>query len=40
MYIYSKTDSEYENNMHYFIKHGMREGDGCDYVIVVQQVRS
>ena len=37
MYVYSNTDSEYERNLLYFIEHGMWEGDGCDYVIIVQQ---
>ena len=40
MYVYSKTDLEYERNLLYFIEHGMWEGDGCDYVIIVQQVSS
>ena len=40
MYVYSKTDPEYERNLLYFIQHGMWEGDGCDYVIIVQQASS
>ena len=40
IYVYSKTDLEYERNLLYFIEHGMWEGDGCDYVIIVQQASS
>ncbi len=40
MYVYSKTDLEYERNLLYFVEHGMWEGDGCDYVIIVQQASS
>ena len=40
MYVYSKTDPEYERNLLYFIEHGMWERDGCDYVIIVQQASS
>ncbi len=29
--------AEYLNNLRFFVKHGMRPGDGCDYIIVVQQ---
>ena len=36
LYIFSNTDSEYENNLLFFLKHAVREGDGCDYVIVIQ----
>ena len=38
VYTYSKTDVEYERNLAFFVDHGMWEGDGCDYLIVVQQV--
>ena len=38
LYTYSNTDTEYERNLHYFVEHGMAEGDGCDYVIIVQEV--
>ncbi len=37
IYTYSDTDPEYERNLHFFAKHGMSEGDGCDYVIIVQE---
>ena len=37
-YIFSNTDPEYERNLQFFTQHGMWEGDGCQYVIVVQQV--
>lgn len=40
LYTYSNTDSEYERNMHFFVQHGMAEEDGCEYVIIVQQVRT
>jgi hypothetical protein len=40
LYVFSKTDLEYERNLRYFVQHGMWEGDGCDYVIIVQQVWS
>lgn len=38
LYAYSNSDLEYERNLHYFVEHGMAEGDGCDYIIVVQEV--
>ena len=38
IYIFSNTDPEYERNLQFFTQHGMWEGDGCQYVIVVQQV--
>ena len=38
VYTYSKTDMEYERNLLFFVNHGMWEGDGCDYLIIVQQV--
>ena len=38
IYVFSNTDPEYERNLQFFIKHGMWEGDGCNYVIIVQQV--
>lgn len=38
LYTYSNSDTEYERNLHYFVEHGMAEGDGCDYIIVVQEV--
>ena len=38
LYTYSNSDPEYERNLHFFVEHGMAEGDGCDYVIVVQEV--
>lgn len=36
IYVFSATDPEYAGNMHHFVRHGMAEGDGCEYVIVVQ----
>lgn len=38
LYTYSNSDTEYERNLHYFVEHGMAEGDGCDYIIIVQEV--
>ena len=38
LYTYSNSDMEYERNFHYFVQHGMAEGDGCDYIIIVQEV--
>ena len=32
------ADSEYERNLHFFVERGMRDGDGCHYIIVVQEV--
>ena len=40
VYTYSKSDPEYERNLEYFVAHGMWEGDGCQYLIIVQQVRA
>lgn len=37
IYVFSDTDPEYINNLRFFVKHGMRPGDGCDYIIVIQQ---
>ncbi|KAL3163355.1 hypothetical protein ABBQ32_009744 [Trebouxia sp. C0010 RCD-2024] len=37
LYTYSNSDLEYERNLHFFVQHGMAEGDGCDYLIIVQQ---
>ncbi len=39
IFVYSDSDTEYEQNLQFFVRHGMWEGDGCDYIIVVQQVR-
>ena len=38
IYVFSSNDPEYERNLHFFIQHGMWEGDGCQYVIIIQQV--
>ena len=38
MYVFSNTDLEYRRNLQFFIHHGMWEDDGCEYVIIVQQV--
>ena len=36
LYVFSNTDAEYENNMQFFLRHAVREDDGCEYVIVIQ----
>lgn len=33
------ADVEYEDNLKYFLEFGVRPGDGCDYLVVVQQAR-
>ena len=38
VYIYSKSDPEYEANLRFFVRNGVGAHDGCDYIIVVQQV--
>lgn len=37
VYIFSNTDAEYLRNLKFFLKWGVREGDGADYVIILQQ---
>ena len=37
VYIFSNTDPEYLYNLKFFLKFGVREEDGADYVIVLQQ---
>lgn len=39
IYVFSDSDPEYRRNLEFFVEFGMGEGDGCEYVIVVQQVR-
>ena len=36
VYVFSNSDLEYEDNLRFFVQWGMGEGDGCDYVIVIQ----
>lgn len=36
VYLYSRTDPVYQNNIKYFISHGMSANDGCDYIVVLQ----
>ena len=38
IYVYSNSDSEYERNLHFFVERGIADGDGCHYIIVVQEV--
>jgi hypothetical protein len=35
LYVFSNTDKEYINNLLFFINNGIREGDGCQYIIIV-----
>ncbi|BDA51685.1 hypothetical protein COCOBI_19-2410 [Coccomyxa sp. Obi] len=36
LYTFSATDPEYIRNLEFFVEHGIQEGDGCDYFIIVQ----
>lgn len=38
IYIYSKTDTEYENNLLFFLKWGVAADDGCDYIFILQEI--
>lgn len=38
VYIFSKTDTEYESNLMFFLKHGVAENDGCYYVFIMQTI--
>lgn len=40
MYVFSDSDPEYMRNLEFFVAYGMAEGDGCDYIVVVQEVLS
>ena len=37
VYIFSNTDPMYLVNLKFFLRWGVREGDGADYVVVLQQ---
>lgn len=37
VYIFSNTDPEYIVNLKFFLRWGIREGDGADYIVVLQQ---
>lgn len=37
VYVFSKTDTEYENNLMFFLRHGPAENDGCHYVFILQK---
>ena len=39
IYTFSNTDPEYERNLRFLVQYGMWEGDGCEYLIIIQQVR-
>lgn len=36
VYVFSNTDPEYYANLLFFLRFGVAEGDGCDYVIIIQ----
>ena len=36
VYVFSATDPEYINNLNFFIHWGIHDGDGADYVVVLQ----
>lgn len=36
VYIFSNTDPEYIENLSFFAEYGMEEGDGCEYIVIVQ----
>ena len=35
LYIFSNTDPEYIDNLRFYVRTGIQEGDGCHHVIVV-----
>jgi hypothetical protein len=35
-YVYADTDPAYYHNLLYFIEHGIRADDGCNYAIIIQ----
>lgn len=37
LYVFSNTDTEYEANLRFFLKYGVQQDDGCDYLIILQQ---
>lgn len=37
VYIFSNTDPEYIENLRFFAEFGMAEGDGCEYIVVIQE---
>ncbi|KAL4459147.1 hypothetical protein ABPG75_014012 [Micractinium tetrahymenae] len=37
VYVFSGSDPEYADNLRFFISEAVKENDGCDYVIVLQQ---
>lgn len=36
VYTYSNSNSEHERNLEFFVRHGVRAGDGCEYIITIQ----
>lgn len=38
VYTFMYTDPEHMNNFNYFVKHGIRGGDGANYVIILDHV--
>lgn len=37
MYVFSNTDPQYLDNLRYFVREGVAQDDGCDYVFIVNQ---
>ena len=36
-FLHAAVPAEYADNLRFFVKHGIRQGDYCDYIIVIQQ---
>lgn len=36
LYTFAPSDGEYANNLAYFVQHGVRADDRCEYVFVIQ----
>ena len=36
IYVFSNTDIEYASNLRFFMRFGIEEGDGCDYIFIIQ----
>ena len=37
MYIFSNTDPQYLNNLKFFVHEGVHDGDGCEYIFVINR---
>lgn len=40
VYVFSNTDPEYINNLRFFLREGVNQNDGCEYLIVVNDSKS